>query len=101
MTPELVPQAQRADGEGHLTGEQFGELLARFTEGVGPEPTLRPRPIYRGARRAPRSWPACGRRSLCSARRATPMPNRNCAAYRAGDFRSGACSRIGLCLLTG
>jgi anti-sigma factor RsiW len=40
MTPELVPQAQRADGEGHLTGEQFGELLARFTEGVGPEPTL-------------------------------------------------------------
>ena len=40
MTPQLVPQARRADGEAHLTGEQFGELLARFTEDVGPEPTL-------------------------------------------------------------
>ena len=40
MTPQLVPQARTADGEAHLTGEQFGELLARFTEDVGPEPTL-------------------------------------------------------------
>ncbi len=40
MTPQLVPQARTADGEAHLTGEQFGELLARFTEDAGPEPTL-------------------------------------------------------------
>jgi anti-sigma factor RsiW len=39
MTPQLVPQPPAAHGEAHLTGEQFGELLARFTEAVGPEPT--------------------------------------------------------------
>jgi anti-sigma factor RsiW len=39
MTPQLVPQLRAVPGEGHLTGEQFGELLARFTEDDGTEPT--------------------------------------------------------------
>jgi anti-sigma factor RsiW len=40
MTPQLVPQPRTALGEGHLTGEQFGELLSRSTEAAGSEPTL-------------------------------------------------------------
>jgi predicted anti-sigma-YlaC factor YlaD len=40
MTPQLVPQARAAHGEAHLTGEQFGELLARFTETAERESTL-------------------------------------------------------------
>lgn len=39
MTPELVPRTKTEPGEAHLTGEQFGELLARFTEAVEREPT--------------------------------------------------------------
>ena len=39
MTPQLVPQPQAVPGEGHLTGEQFGELLSRFTEEARSEAT--------------------------------------------------------------
>lgn len=49
MTPEMTREQLAAQpgstqhappGESHLTGEQFGELLARPAEAVGPEPTL-------------------------------------------------------------
>ena len=39
MTPQLVPQSHAVAGEGHLTGEQFGELLSRATGAVGEELT--------------------------------------------------------------
>ena len=39
MTPQLVPQPDAGQCGAHLTGEQFGELLSRFTEAVEGEPT--------------------------------------------------------------
>jgi len=39
MTPQLVPQPEAGQGEAHLSGEQFGELLSRFTDAVEGEPT--------------------------------------------------------------
>jgi len=44
MTPQLTTQPGIADsaplGETHLTGEQFGELMARSAEAAGPELAL-------------------------------------------------------------
>jgi len=44
MTPQLVPPPDAGQGGAHLTGEQFGELLSRFTE--TPEGELTPAEVH-------------------------------------------------------
>lgn len=100
MTPQLVPQPPAAHGEAHLTGEQFGELLARFTEAAGTEPT--PAEVHLQACEACATELASLREVIALYREASKAyAEEDCVAYRDGGFRSGACSRIGLCRRTG
>lgn len=90
MTPELALQsdttARRPMGEGHLTEEQFGELIAASAR----KRPLKLRPlklIYAPASNAPPRSPACVSASRCFARPALPMPTASFAVCRESSSR--------------